>query len=308
MIDILMAVYNGEKYLAEQIESILAQTETDWRLFICDDCSADSSYDIACGYAEKFPEKITALRSDAPSGSAKANFMKMLSLAESEYIMFSDQDDYWLPHKIRLTAERMTETEKAYPDAPIAVHTQLEIADEALNTLHGSFTHYQGLDPSYKSLNRLLTQNNVTGCTLMINRRLLEFIKDIPPDDMLMHDWWIALAASAFGRIEFVDTPTIRYRQHGENQLGAVNNRSLKGAAKIVLERSNTKKRVSITFEQAEKFYKAYCSSLPEDAKKCLETYLSIPKHGKIVRAAMLLKHGYLKQNFLTAAGQLIFC
>lgn len=308
MIDILMAVYNGEKYLSEQIESILSQNEGDWRLIICDDRSSDSSFAIAEEYARKYPEKILCYRNEEPSGSAQANFMGMLRSSEADYIMFSDHDDVWLPNKISLTLNKMKELEKKYSDAPLLVHGELEITDSSLNVLSRSFTKYQGLDPKLRSLGRLLVQNNVTGCTVMINRRLAELVRNVPAEKMLMHDWWIALAAAAFGEIGFVDEPVIKYRQHGGNQLGAVNNRSLRGALKIVFQRVNTKKRVSMTYVQAENFYEYYRDSLPTKPRECLELYLSIPKRKKLVRACMLIKNKFLKQNFMTAVGQIFFC
>lgn len=308
MVDILMAVYNGEKYVAEQIDSVLAQSETDWHLFICDDMSKDRSFEIISGYGEKYPDKITVRRSTSPTGSAQANFMSMLPLARSEYIMFSDQDDFWEKDKIRLTLAKMRELEAEHGDIPLLVHTELAIADSELNITHSRFTEFQGLDPKANTLNRLAVQNNVTGCTVMINRPLLELVRDIDPKNMLMHDWWFAMAAAAFGKIGFVDTPTIRYRQHGNNQLGAVNNRSLAGAAKIVSQRMKTKKRVSITYTQAKNFLDIYRDILPSDAKKCLELYTDIPRRNKLARIFLLIRYGFLKQNFLTAAGQLVFC
>lgn len=308
MIDILMAVYNGEKYLTEQIESILSQTFYDWQLFICDDCSSDRSFQIAREYEKKYPEKIKAFRNDKPTGSAQANFMNMLPLAKAEYIMFSDQDDFWLPEKIQVTFNKMKEAENKHGNVPLLVHTELTVADESLGVLHERFTAFQGLDPQKKSLNSILAQNNVTGCTMMINRPLLEIAADADPDDMLMHDWWFALTAAAFGGIEFVPVPTVKYRQHGNNQLGAVNNRNLRSIMRIVSQRMKTKKRVSITYRQAECFYKRCSGVLPEQMKKTLRIYIDIPNHRKTKRMYLLARHGFLKQNFISAAGQLIFC
>ena len=307
MIDILLALYNGEKYLAEQLDSILAQTFEDWRLIICDDGSKDRSYEIAQSYAQKYPQKIKLYKNTVPSGSAQANFMGLLRYAEAEYVMFSDHDDVWLPEKIETTLKKMKELESKN-DTPVLVHSQLLIADNEMNVLHNSFTRYQGLNPGHKSLNRLMVQNNVTGCTVMINRKLLEIVKNAPIDEMLMHDWWFALAAAAFGEIGFIETPLIKYRQHGNNQLGAVNNRSIKGAFKIIAERTKTKKRVSMTYTHAESFYKFYKDAISEEKRKCIEDYLLIPQKNKFVRAVKLIKGGYLKQNFMTAVGQLMFC
>lgn len=308
MIAILMAVYNGEKYLSEQIDSILAQSESDWQLFINDDCSSDSSYDIAVKYAKEHPERIIVSRNGSPSGSACANFMGMLGRTDAEYAMFCDQDDVWLPDKIELTLRKMKELEKTYGNAPLLVHTELAVADRELNITAPSFTRFQGLKPRYNSLNRLLCQNNVTGCTVMINRALIKLVRNAPADKMLMHDWWLALAAAAFGHIGFVDKPTIKYRQHGNNQLGAVNNRSLKGIAGFISKSGKAKERINATYRQAECFYSFYNDILSPESRAVINTYIDIPSHSKLSRAAILIKNRYLKQNFMSAAGQLIFC
>lgn len=308
MIDILMAVYNGEKYLSQQIDSILAQSSRDWHLHICDDGSADRSYEIVLDYAQRYPEQITAQKNETPSGSACANFMGMLKRSQAEYVMFSDQDDFWLPDKVRLTFEKMKQMEQVYGDSPLLVHTEMEIVDSELNRISPSFTRFQRLNPQCNTLNRLLCQNNVTGCTVMINRSLADLVKDAPAGDMLMHDWWIALAAAAFGRIGFVDQPLNRYRQHGGNQLGAVNNGSLTGAARIVKERLRTKKRVSVTFRQAKLFAEYYEDRLFKEAKRILDIYTEIPFCKKAKRIYKLVRYGFLKQNFMAAVGQLIFC
>lgn len=308
MIDILMAVYNGEKYLSQQIDSILAQSSRDWHLYICDDGSADRSYDIVLDYARQYPERITVQKNETPSGSACANFMGMLKKSEAEYVMFSDQDDFWHPDKVRLTFEKMKQMERVYGDCPLLVHTEMEVVDSELKPISSSFTRFQGLNPKCNTLNRLLCQNNVTGCTVMINRNLADLVKDAPAGDMLMHDWWIALAAAAFGQIGFVEKPLNRYRQHGGNQLGAVNNGSLAGAARIVKERLHTKKRVSVTYRQAKLFDEYYGNRLTEKSKRTLNVYTEIPFCNKIMRIYKLVRYGFLKQNFMSAVGQLIFC
>lgn len=307
MIDILMAVYNGEKYLSQQIDSILAQSSRDWHLYICDDGSADRSYDIILDYASRYPERITAQKNETPSGSACANFMGMLKRSRAEYVMFSDQDDFWQPDKVRLTLKKMKQMERIYGDCPLLVHTEMEIVDSQLNRISPSFTRFQGLNPKCNTLNRLLCQNNVTGCTVMINRSLADLVKDAPAGDMLMHDWWIALAAAAFGQIGFVEKPLNRYRQHGGNQLGAVNHRSALGIQGILHDKDKTKRRIDITYQQGKKFLDFYADKLPYDKKEILEKYINISQKGKCLRICRLINHGFLKQNFMAAVGQLIF-
>ena len=308
MIDILMAVYNGEKFLSEQIESILAQDSDGWHLYICDDHSADSSFDIACRYAEKYPELITAYRNDIPSGSACANFIGMLKRSQSEYVMFSDQDDYWKPAKVRLTFAEMERLEKTHGDRPLLVHTEMEVVDAQLSVLEPRFTRFQGIDPAASGLNRLLAQNNVTGCTMMINRRLADIIKTAPPEKMLMHDWWAGIAAAAFGHIGFVSEPLNMYRQHGGNQLGAVNNRSFSAFARAMKNTKKLKAKVTATYEQAQAFLNEYGDILPPHAKEIVEIYAQLPSCRKLTRISRIISRNFKKQNFMTAFGQLIFC
>lgn len=306
MVDILLAVYNGEKYLREQIKSVMEQSYTDWRLIICDDGSQDNSYAIIKEYEKACPKKILCYKNETPTGSAKGNFMHMLEYASAEYIMFCDQDDFWLPEKISSTLKKMQSLEEK--DTPVLIHGELSVADEKLNILHERMSAYQRLNPSVCSLNRILAQNNVTGCTVMINRPLLELIKAIPAEKMLMHDWWAGITAAAFGKIGFIPNPLILYRQHGDNQVGAVRNESIEGIAKILFQFRKTKRRITDTYMQAQAFYDCYKDILPEDKKECIKKYISVKDKNKLMRIIILIKYRYLKQSFLSVIGQLLFC
>lgn len=308
MIDILLAAYNGEKYISEQIESILAQSCKNWRLIVQDDCSTDSTAEIVETYVKKHPQKIVLMKREAPSGSAKNNFLDMLKYSDADYTMFCDQDDFWHKNKIEFTIKKMKQMEFENKNEPVLVHTQLQVVDKNLSVIKKSFFEYQGLDYKAVTLNRLLVQNNVTGCTMMINKQLRDMIKYEDCDSILMHDWWFALIASAFGKIGFVKNPTISYRQHGDNQLGAVNNRSIKGAVKILRERMKSKKRISVTYSQAQAFYDVYKDVFSKEQRVCIEKYLKIPKKNKALRMVTIIKNNYTKQNLLTTIGQLIFC
>jgi len=303
-----MAVYNGEKYLGEQIESILAQDTDGWRLHICDDRSSDSSFEIALKYSEKYPQLITAYQNEQPSGSACANFIGMLKKSQAEYVMFSDQDDVWKPQKIRLTFAEMKRLEKRFGEYPLLVHTEAEVVDAQLKRLAPRFTEFQGIDPKCCGLNRLLAQNNVTGHTAMINRRLAALIKNVPPEKMLMHDWWAGLAAAAFGYIGFVGEPLSMYRQHGNNQLGAVNNRSALAFANAIKNMKKIKARVTATYTQAQAFLEEYADILPQHEKNIVEIYAALPSCCKPVRMWRIIRRNFRKQSFMTAAGQLLFC
>ena len=219
-VDILLASYNGEKYIAEQIDSILAQTFTDWRLVIRDDGSSDNTPVIIEKYAAKYPGKIEIVHDDTVCKSPTSNFFELLKHAEADYVMFSDQDDVWLKYKIQITLDYMKKAERDNPEKPVMVFTGLQVVDEKLR----SMDYLMGLDfPEARySLRELLACNCATGCTQMINRELYEKLGGYDRS-ITLHDWWTTLYAATFGVIVRVPMAMILYRQHGDNSIGSDN-------------------------------------------------------------------------------------
>ncbi|MDX8377108.1 MAG: glycosyltransferase family 2 protein, partial [Mariprofundales bacterium] len=161
---------------------------------------------------------------------ASGNFAHLLNIAsnkDGDYVLFADQDDVWFSDKISQQMQRMLILEQQYPNIPMLIHSDMEVVDANLQQIHPSFMVYQGINhESNNPLQVLLAQNFVTGCTMMINRSLLELALPIPKE-ALMHDWWLALCAAVFGRIEYIDKPLVKYRQHGNNEVGAKHIRNL---------------------------------------------------------------------------------
>lgn len=220
-ISILMATYNGGKFIAEQIESLINQTLTEWKLFINDDGSDDDTIRIVNSYQKKDP-RIQLLPSTAHNLGARDNFAHLMQTTKAGYIMFCDQDDVWLPEKVQLTFELMQKCEGDYgPQTPLLVHTDCRVVGLQQQTLAPSFSQYQRMKHVEENpLRILLTQNFVTGCTVMINRALLNIALPVPRE-AVMHDWWLALVAASAGRIRFLEQPTVLYRQHQQNVAGA---------------------------------------------------------------------------------------
>lgn len=219
-IAILMATYNGEKYLREQIESIQRQTFSDWQLFISDDESTDSTFEIARSMAEN-DSRIHVGKNTGRHG-ARNNFMTLLTRVEATYYMFCDQDDVWLPRKIELTLGRMLQTEKETGSLPIVIHTDLTVVDEVLRPTAPSFWALSRIRPE---LLRTFTSQGghflATGCTMMLNSAARNVSLPIA-QEALMHDVWVTLRVlHAGGKVNEVAEPTILYRQHGGNTIGA---------------------------------------------------------------------------------------
>lgn len=309
MITILMAAYNGGKYIAEQIESILSQTEQDWKLIIQDDRSSDGTFAIAEDFAHRHPERIRAIQRETPSGSAQNNFFSMLKFADSEYVMFCDDDDVWLPEKISDTLLEMQRLEKVYgSDRPLLVHTDLKVVDATQNVLFDSMMKTQKLDPNRKSLNYLLVQNNVTGCTMMVNRCLLHLtVQQGLPQHAVMHDWWLALIASALGKISFVSQATILYRQHQSNQVGAKNAGSLRFNLGPLTEGKAVRQSLNVAYSQAAEFLDRFDPQLDENQIRLLRDFSGIPSLGKWKRLNVIRKDGFWKSGFFRRCGQIRF-
>lgn len=218
-----MGIYNGSAHIKEQLDSILAQYHCDWELWIRDDVSNDDSLKIVKAYAKQ-DSRIILIQDDLGKQGALGNFSLLMEKARqssSGYFAFSDQDDVWFPDKLSSQIEVMDQAGARYPEQPLLVHSDLEVVDASLGVISSSLMKYQGIcHRTIDPLRVLLTQNFVTGCTMVFNRKLLEMALPVPAN-ALMHDWWVALCAAVFGHILFMDRPLIRYRQHGDNAVGA---------------------------------------------------------------------------------------
>jgi glycosyltransferase involved in cell wall biosynthesis len=221
MIDVLLATYNGEKFVGQQIESVINQTYTDWKLIIRDDNSSDNTPKIIKEYAAKHPDKIKVLDNGKNNLGVVKNFGELLKASNSDYVCFCDQDDVWFPFKLERTLKMMLENQKRNPGKAVLVHSDMVVVDDSLNKINDSFFKYQNINPKIKKLSRLLVQNNVTGCSTMINKELKKAILPFK-EGVVMHDWYAALVASSIGVIDHIPYATSMYRQHSDNQLGAV--------------------------------------------------------------------------------------
>lgn len=220
-ISICMATYNGGEYLKQQIDSIFAQSNQDWQLLIRDDGSCDDTITIIEDYIARCPGRVKLVTGKERHLGASLNFGQLLEYADTEYIMFSDQDDIWLPNKIELTLNVMKATEQIYPDKPVLTHTDLKVVDSDLNIIADSMWSYQKLFPEIgDDLSKIMAQNVVTGCTMMINRKARDVSTPIPAE-AIMHDWWTAINVAKHGKIVYVSAPSILYRQHSKNEIGA---------------------------------------------------------------------------------------
>lgn len=216
-VDVLVATCNGEKYVKEQIESILNQTYKNIKVIVSDDRSDDSTPSILKELAENDNRLVLNLQQERLG--VVGNFEFLLKQVQSKYYMLSDQDDFWLPEKIEKSVQKLEE------DGSDFVFGDLEVVDQDLNTIYPSFGDFMLLNrkiKKYIGTNRLnYLYNCVTGCTVLGKKEFIEKILPIPTiSKYLIHDHWIGLMMSIYGKNSYIEEKYIKYRQHGNNQVG----------------------------------------------------------------------------------------
>lgn len=216
MIAILMATYNGEKYLREQIDSLIAQTYQNWKLYIHDDGSVDSTLEIISDYSLKYRNKIIVVQDNIKHRGPSQSFLWLLEQIDAEYYMFCDQDDVWLPNKVEVSYKTLI---KSPSNLPAISFSDLYITDAKLNIIANSMWRYRKMI-NLIGTKFLLCTPQVTGCTIIINK-LGRDVALSYKDSIAMHDIIVALSIVANEGLYIpIFESLIYYRQHSNNVLG----------------------------------------------------------------------------------------
>lgn len=295
-VDIVMATYNGGRYVAEQVASIEAQTFPGWRLLVSDDCSGDDTVAIIELMADDDP-RIGIVSKGVRHGGAAQNFMSLLPRVEAPYVMFADQDDVWLPQKVERSLAEMQKLESAHgKNTPLLVFADMRVVDDDLKEVATSFMRLGNYDPTRVSFPQLLAQNVAAGCTIVANRPLIDFAKSTTVNDgrLVMHDWWLMLLASAFGYIAYIDEQLSLYRQHGDNEVGA--------NAYSPLDRARHQRFMEEQFResltQAEFFLETYGCEMNDADRKSAEEFVAVSRAKTFLEgAAHLIRSRSLKKG-----------
>ncbi len=293
---VLMAAYNGEKYISEQIESVLTQTYKDFCIYIHDDGSKDNTVKIIQKYERDNPGKIV-LMDGMVQGGAKMNFIYMLKNVEADVYMFCDQDDVWINDKIEKLVIKFEDNAK---NMPMLVYTDLKYVDKDLNIIKNSYFEYMEKNPRKDSVQDVLKKNLFVGCTLMFNRQLREMAikyKDI--NNIQMHDWWLGLIATVKGRVYFINEQMVMYRQHDSNVTGMKNH----GRASGIFSRwINVKKGLEVKKQyMRQRVYFArelvHIMDGEEEDYIFIKDLSELDKKNKIARIKFYLHNGMMEEN-----------
>ncbi|SUB70555.1 putative glycosyl transferase [Pluralibacter gergoviae] len=304
-VNVLLASYNGEKYIREQIDSILINFENvgnefDCKILISDDASTDNTIEVINNYFNN--DSRVEIVSGDKKGGVKENFYFLISNVDcdAEYVFFSDQDDFWLPSKMRIFLNTLTKYDAlSKGKVPLLVHSDLVVTNELLIPKKISMFNYQGLNRN-ANFKELLVTNSVTGCVMACNKKLIKIAKQSKIQNSIMHDWYIALLASACGDIKFIDEPLILYRQHSNNQVGAKSdslfNRLKNKRILNLLE--DARHSISLTKNQAKLFLSEVNLTLPYEKAVTLKLYCGNGNDNLIKRFFLFLS-GVRKKGFI---------
>lgn len=227
---ILLASYNGSKYIQQQLDSIIAQTYVNWELYIRDDGSTDDTIHIIKKYT-LLDNRIQLLVDNKGNLRSSLNFNALMEYCQDfgDYFMFCDQDDIWLENKVEETLKNMFDIEKDKPALVFGTQILIDENNQKINLEPRNYNFDVKLEI-------LLTTNFIYGCTMMINKDLLKKCISIPKSAE-NHDYWIALvAATCKSNIKYISAPLMLYRQHNSNVSGSFKDSSIKNRFKRLVE------------------------------------------------------------------------
>ena len=268
---VLLSTYNGEKYLSDQILSILSQNGVDISILVRDDGSSDRTKEILKDFESNHSNIHVSWGKNLGFVGSFTELVEMAVKGEAyDYYAFSDQDDVWCPQKMRVACEQLSELPN---DLPCLFSSNSQYVDEHLNPL-GLF------HPSepYRTKQNVMLYATEQGCSMVFNRKAIEYYQAHPPV-ITCHDRWMCLICNCFGEMKYCQTPLFYYRIHGGNALGKVNKtlwQRIFGDLKLLV-----KYQESENLSMVKEFYHAWKMTIDNNTRECLETYIYYPNNLK---------------------------
>ena len=302
MLTVLMTTYNGERYLREQLDSILGQKNCEFNLVISDDCSTDSTADILNEYAETFSGMIDVRIREEHIGSAAKHFFKLIEeirdderYVNSRYFALSDQDDIWMPGKLEVCIETLNKAVTGEGEyLPMLVHGDLLLADTSGIETSASMARSNHMRMDHTALNYRLVENAVSGNTVVFNRKFMNTLSF--PENCVMHDWWMALVGESVGKIFYIDKALVRYRQHGENVYGS---RKHFTAEEI-------KENYRNMYAQAEALLENHGGNMSTENREILEAFTGMQNQNRIKKIMTIFKYRFFKSSPVMTLGMML--
>ncbi len=295
MVTILLSTYNGEKYLANQLDSLLLQDFKEWRCIIRDDGSNDKTLSIIKEYTSGYPDKFVLLEA-GPHTGWKSSFSRLLEQKcdFGEYLMFCDQDDIWFPQKISTMLMVACEQQ-----SPCLIFSDLALIDADGESVGDSFFKYNRVDPKALSWRTIFAHNPIPGMSILVDVRIVKKLLPIPPD--FAYDWWIIAGSYFFFKVVYLPCCLAKYRLHSQNAVGSRD--PLKAFVYYVKNYGEAKKLVDNSMFLFEEFYRRF--SLDSDLR--FSQLIKVIYDKGLIRKWHLIKYGFLPQHIVRKIGYLLF-
>ncbi len=271
-ISIALCTYNGANYISKQLNSILSQTFVPDEIIIVDDCSIDETRDILKSYAEK-NSKIKLFFNESNLGS-NLSFRKAISLASQEFIALCDQDDIWFDSKLELQMKKINEY-GAHSKRPLVSFHDLKLMNDDEEIIDNSFWKLHNFDPNNFKFKDLFLYNIVTGCTCIINREMKNELLRSDMENIVMHDYLIALIGYGFGDVIYHENPLMLYRSNSSS-VTIKEKISLKHRIESFINRVSSKEYLKPNINQIEEFLDIYGSKLTLDKLNLSKEFVSL--------------------------------
>lgn len=295
-VSVAIATYNGERYLEEQLDSILTQILKPVEIIVCDDQSTDGTRAIL----EKYQQKghLSFFVNDNRLGFV-GNFKRAVSLTKpNHYVALSDQDDIWLPGKIEAALNLILNIE--VKGQPAMVYSDLMLVDQDKNLLNPSFRNELGQDAYRHCLATLLFGGFVNGCTMLMNPMMRTYFSTIPEKEGFNHDTWIALIAYTFGHTGIEETIHILYRKHINNASEVHDYKRKNRYQRLKVEVLNAFSKNYLfknEIRTAEEFFNTFHQNLSVEDKVLIQHFIKL--QGKTYLGKKIALRNFFKNNWI---------
>jgi len=297
-IEVLLATWNGERFIEEQLESVFRQTFQNFRLIVRDDLSTDSTLEIVERYRSRHPGRVVVSVNRCRMGPCHT-FSRLAESSVAPYVAFCDQDDIWRDDRLAIGVAAAKHIEADHGiQTPVLVFSDLTLVGPDNQILAPSMWKMKHVNPRRASLGSMLVQNLVSGCTMLANRSLL--LRAVPiPECAVMHDFWLGLVAAAFGVLHPLYEATVRYRQHQGNVIGAGNGWRTVDVLKRFGGDDVFMEGIYASRRQSQVFASRYASQLTAEQENTLDAWIRSQDLPAVLRQWALYRNGLRRTTLL---------
>ena len=290
LLDICLATYNGAPWIGDFLLSLERQTYDRWRLIVSDDGSEDGTLDIIRVFFSSKPNKLLEVRRKCVGEGIIRNFQESLKYSQADYVLLADQDDVWLPEKLATLLKEIQKLEDANK-LPAILFSDMLVVDENLDILNNSWWNHCKASSKWALLfKNVLSQNTVPGCSVIMNRRLLDVALPIPAYAQ-MHDWWLLLVSVILGKVGSCPEKTMLYRRHSRAATYSETGGIVAALGRFIAGGSALREDYKKTISQGIALEETYASRMCKHDLELLQEYIESAEKNWLIRRWLLLKN-----------------